>query len=85
MQQYETVVFLFDLVEFSPPFLLLWPQNVYIYFTGPYRCDRDTHKTEFGSLIFFILVLFGRRLRAFDSALIVAIKFYPEAEVKLTP
>lgn len=49
------------------------------------QCYHDTHKTEFGSFIFFILVLFGRRLRAFDSALIVAIKFYPEAEVKLTP
>lgn len=82
MQQCQTVVFLFDLVEFRPPFLVLRPQNVHIHFTGPYRC---THKTEFGSLIFFILVLLGRRLRAFDSALIVAIKFYPEAEVKLTP
>lgn len=73
-------MFLFDLVEFRPPFLLLQPQNVHIYFTGPRRargvpgwnrigarvspikCYRDTHKTECGSLIFFVLVLFGRRL-----------------------
>lgn len=37
MQQCQTVVFLFDLVEFRPPFLLLRPQNVHIYFTGPRR------------------------------------------------
>lgn len=59
--------------------------TVSVHASALIQCYRDTHKTEFESLIFFISVLFGRRLRAFDSALVVAIKFYPEAEVKLTP
>lgn len=45
----------------------------------------DIVKTEFRSSFFFVLLLFGSRPRLFDSVLIVTIKCYPEAGVKLTP